>query len=148
MAASIHSSNHSSNHYKVLILGGGSGGISVASRLKRVLGNGQVGLIDPAKYHYYQPLWTLVGAGVVPKEKSRREQSELIPKGVAWIQDKVQSVDPNNRIVTCERGVKISNDFLVVATGLKLDFQSYRHRKRFWQKYTFKSWHSNQSSTP
>ncbi len=112
--------------YKILILGAGSGGISVAARLRKTFGASQVALIDPAQYHYYQPLWTLVGAGVVKKERSQRNQKDLIPKGVDWIQDSVESVDAKNQIVTCQSGTKIHYEQLVVATGLKLDFHKIK----------------------
>ena len=36
-------------HFPVVVLGGGSGGCSMASRLCRVLGNGNVAVVDPAK---------------------------------------------------------------------------------------------------
>ena len=53
-------------HYQIVIVGGGTAGIMVASRLLRQNPDlkGNIAIIDPAKYHYYQPLWTLVGAGV------------------------------------------------------------------------------------
>ncbi len=107
---------------RVLILGGGAGGICMAARLKKRLPAGSVAVVEPSHHHYYQPLWTLVGGGVVKKEKSLRSQAQLIPKGVEWIQDRVLSVDPRARTVTCESGKVISYVYLVVATGLQLDF--------------------------
>ena len=49
-------------HYDVLIIGASSAGISVAARLARQSGR-SIGLLEPAKMHYYQPPWTLVGGG-------------------------------------------------------------------------------------
>ena len=60
----------SAKHYKVLILGAGSGGVSVASRLKKQMLAKDIAVIEPADTHYYQPLWTLVGGGVVSDRKS------------------------------------------------------------------------------
>jgi glycine/D-amino acid oxidase-like deaminating enzyme len=48
--------------HKIVIVGGGSAGISVAARLLNA-GEKDVAVIDPAEVHYYQPLWTLVGGG-------------------------------------------------------------------------------------
>ena len=59
----------SPQRHEVLIVGGGSAGISVAARLRRA-GLEDVGLLDPARTHYYQPLWTLVGGGCAPLAKS------------------------------------------------------------------------------
>jgi sulfide:quinone oxidoreductase len=111
-------------HFKVLILGAGSGGISIAARLKKYKLN--VGIVEPAESHYYQPLWTLVGAGIVQKEKTKKPMGVMIPKGVSWIKDRVQSVDAASKKVTCSSGEQISYDFLVVATGLKLDWQKIK----------------------
>jgi sulfide:quinone oxidoreductase len=78
--------------YRVLIVGGGTGGISVAARLGRRFAPGEVAIIEPSSDHYYQPLWTLVGAGVVPKELSRRPEADYIPRGVEWIPPKSAGV--------------------------------------------------------
>ncbi len=56
-------------HYNVLIIGAGTAGIMVAAQLKRK-GVKSIGLIDPADTHYYQPAWTLVGAGSYDYKKS------------------------------------------------------------------------------
>jgi sulfide:quinone oxidoreductase len=47
--------------------------------------------------HYYQPLWTLVGAGVgssPPKEVTERDRGRLHPRGVTWIRDSVAELRP------------------------------------------------------
>ena len=110
------------HHFKVLILGAGSGGTSVAARLKRILGAENIGLIEPAEFHYYQPLWTLVGAGLVTKESTRRPMKQTIPSGVQWIKDQAQNIKVEERQVVCSSGQVIEYDYLVVATGLKLDW--------------------------
>jgi sulfide:quinone oxidoreductase len=112
----------SAQHFKVLILGAGSGGVSVAARLKKQMSAQDIGIIEPSEYHFYQPLWTLVGAGLVPKEKTKKPMSSVIPKGIAWIKDHVQSVQGSENKVLCASGKEITYDFLVVATGLKLDW--------------------------
>ena len=61
------------DHYQVLILGGGTAGITVAAQLRRKLKTYNVAIVEPSTKHYYQPLWTLVGAGVFPKEQSERK---------------------------------------------------------------------------
>lgn len=57
--------------HEVLIVGGGSAGISVAARLRRA-GVADVGLLEPSATHYYQPLWTLIGGGCAPITESAR----------------------------------------------------------------------------
>ncbi len=63
---SISVSNHAV-HHKILIIGGGSAGISVAARLRRA-GEKDVAVIEPSANHYYQPAWPLVGGGAYSAE--------------------------------------------------------------------------------
>ena len=108
--------------FRVVILGGGAGGICVAARLRRHFPKGAIAIVEPSPDHFYQPLWTLVGAGLVKKEKTRRPMAKLIPRGVTWIPDAVRKVNPYERTVLLEHGRLLGYDALVVATGLKLDF--------------------------
>ena len=43
------------DHHKVLIIGGGTAGISVAARLGRA-GTDGIAIVEPSSQHYYQPL--------------------------------------------------------------------------------------------
>lgn len=112
----------SESAYKVLILGGGAAGISVAARLSQSLTSGTIAIVEPSENHYYQPLWTLVGAGLFTKEASMKQESSLIPKGVTWIKEKVLSIDPESKKVSLSHDQTVGYDFLVVATGLKLNW--------------------------
>jgi len=68
-------------HHKVLIVGGGSAGLTLAARLRRS-GLPDVAVLEPSASHYYQPLWTLVGGGRAPQRASVQPQSRVMPKGV------------------------------------------------------------------
>ncbi len=50
--------------FDVVIVGGGAAGIAVAASLLSRKNGLEIAIIDPADVHYYQPGWTLVGAGV------------------------------------------------------------------------------------
>lgn len=106
-------------HHSILILGGGTAGISVAARL-RLAGVGGLAILEPSTKHYYQPLWTLVGAGVFPREVTEREEAEYIPEGVAWIRDHAEAIDPVAKSVTTRGGEVLTYDQLVVAAGMQL----------------------------
>lgn len=108
--------------YKVLVLGGGAGGISVAARLRKSLPADSIAIIEPSEDHYYQPLWTLAGAGVMKKEESAKKEKDLIPEGVAWIKEKVLSVDAKSQKVSLSHDITVGYEYLVVATGLKLNW--------------------------
>ncbi|MEZ4661406.1 MAG: FAD/NAD(P)-binding oxidoreductase [Caldilineaceae bacterium] len=110
------------NHYEVLIVGGGTGGITVAAQLRHKANPPEMAIIEPSTKHYYQPIWTLVGGGVVPKEVSERDEADYIPAGVDWIPDAVESFDPDNNQVTTRGGRTIGYDYLVVAAGIQIDW--------------------------
>ena len=106
-------------HHQVVIIGGGTAGITLASRLRR---HADVAVVDPATAHDYQPLWTLVGAGIVPPSAARRPEASVMPKGVAWIQDRAVGVDPERRTVHMDRSGDLTYDVLVVCPGIQLDW--------------------------
>jgi sulfide:quinone oxidoreductase len=112
--------------YKVLIIGAGTAGISVAARLAKKLPRDSIAILDPASKHYYQPLWTLVGGGVGTREETEREQRDLIPAGVAWICDAAKALDPDANRVALESGGAITYDFLVVCPGIQLDWHKVK----------------------
>ena len=111
----------SDRHHQVLIIGAGTAGISVAARLRKK-GVDDVALLDPAQTHYYQPLWTLVGGGCAPADSTHRPMKDLIPTGVAWIQEAAQDIDPDAQQVTTDAGRAIGYDYLVVCPGIQLDW--------------------------
>jgi sulfide:quinone oxidoreductase len=113
-------------HFKVLILGGGSGGISVAARLAKKLPANSMGIIEPSEKHFYQPLWTLVGAGIVKKEESCRKEIDFIPNGTVWIKEGVAKVYPEKKEVRLSSGSIVGYDFLVIATGLSVDYRKIK----------------------
>jgi len=110
-----------SAHHRIVIVGGGSAGISVAARLRRA-GEADVAVVEPAEVHYYQPLWTLVGGGRAPLGRSARPEASVMPAGVTWVRDRAVEIDPDaKRVATAESG-EIGYDFLVVCPGLALDW--------------------------
>ncbi len=113
----------SKTHYQILIVGGGTGGIAVAARLRNASESLDIGLIEPSSKHYYQPLWTLVGGGVFAKEISERNEEDYIPAGVDWLQDKVASFQPEEKALTLASGQKIGYDYLVVSAGMQLNWE-------------------------
>ncbi|NKB36879.1 MAG: pyridine nucleotide-disulfide oxidoreductase [Gammaproteobacteria bacterium] len=112
------------NKHQVIIVGGGTAGITVAAALKRKSGNAglDIAIIEPSDNHYYQPAFTLVGAGAYSLDKTQRQQSVLIPDGVDWIKDRVSAFDPDNKSVSLESGDKLQYDFLIVCPGLELNW--------------------------
>ena len=111
-----------SSHHEVLIVGGGTAGITTAASLRRLDNPPQVTVIEPRDVHYYQPLWTLVGGGVVDRSVSVKPMRDLMPDGVDWIQDKVASFEPEQNQLTLASGETVTYEHLVVAAGIQLDW--------------------------
>uniref|UniRef100_A0A8C7EXB7 Sulfide:quinone oxidoreductase, mitochondrial n=1 Tax=Neovison vison TaxID=452646 RepID=A0A8C7EXB7_NEOVI len=114
------------NHYEVLVLGGGSGGISMAARMKRRVGAENVAIVEPSERHFYQPIWTLVGAGAKQLSASGRPTASVIPSGVEWIKTRVVELDPNKNCVRTDSGKEISYKYLIIALGIQLDYEKIK----------------------
>lgn len=111
-----------SSHHQILIIGGGTAGIMVASQLLKQKNANDVAIIEPADTHYYQAAWTLVGAGTYDFDKTARPMSSVIPKEATWIKDKATGFEPEkNTVHTATKG-DITYDYLVVAPGLAYDY--------------------------
>ncbi|MEW5810079.1 MAG: FAD/NAD(P)-binding oxidoreductase [Actinomycetota bacterium] len=108
-------------HHRILIVGGGTAGITVAARMLRD-GHDDVAVIEPSEVHYYQPLWTLVGGGQADAATSARPEGKVMPRGATWIRAAVTAVDPEANTVTCTDGSTHSYDVLVVCPGIQLDW--------------------------
>jgi len=110
------------SHYEILVIGGGTGGLTVAPQLAAHVDGGSIAVVEPSATHYYQPLWTLVGGGIFPKEDSARDEADFIPDGVTWIQEAATAIDPDRRVVQTAVTGPISYDFLVIAAGIQLQW--------------------------
>ena len=109
------------SHYQILIIGGGTAGIMTAAQLIRSNKSLDIAIVEPSDTHYYQPAWTLVGAGTFDYKKTAKPMADLIPKGVTWIKDYATGFDPANNQISTKNNAHISYDYLVVAPGLVMD---------------------------
>lgn len=108
---------------KIVIVGGGAGGIMAAARLSRALSNPDITLIAPNEIHIYQPGQVFVAAGEMTTEDLLKKNKELIPSNVKWIKDEVKTFDPDNNKVVTRDGTEVAYDYLVVATGLQYHYE-------------------------
>lgn len=108
--------------FDVVIVGGGAAGVSVAASLKARKPGLEIAVIDPADIHYYQPGWTMVGAGVFEAAETARTMGSLIPRGVHWIKSAVAAFEPAADAVILDGCRVVKYGRLVVCPGLKLDW--------------------------
>jgi sulfide:quinone oxidoreductase len=107
---------------KVIIVGGGAAGLSVAAQLSRALLHPDITVIDPSDRHFYQPGFTLIASGVYTPDTVWKLQKDCIPSGVSWVKDSVTLIDPVKKIVTTNMSGTLAYDFLVLAPGLQLNW--------------------------
>ena len=109
---------------KIVIIGGGAAGCSVASLIVNKLANPDITVIEPNPQSVsYQPGQTMIAAGIWQPDDIVGQSKDFLPSAATWIQDKVVEIDAdNNRLVTSKSG-EVKYDFLIVAAGLQLNYE-------------------------
>ncbi|GAB3021858.1 NAD(P)/FAD-dependent oxidoreductase [Bowmanella dokdonensis] len=110
---------------KVVILGGGTGGMPAAYEIKEALGGQhEVLLVNERAEFRFVPSnpWVAVGwrepqAITLPMEKY------LNRKGIGFQCVRVDRIDPHKQLLVGSQGEQIAYDYLVIATGPKLAFE-------------------------
>ena len=112
------------SRYDVVIIGGGAAGIATAASLLRRRRGLSIAIVDPANDHFYQPGWTMVGAGIFSAVSTRRAMASVIPNGAQWIQSAAARFEPETNQVELSDGGVLNYRALVVACGIKLDWDA------------------------
>jgi NADH dehydrogenase FAD-containing subunit len=112
--------------YKLVVVGGGTAGCAMASKFTASLGHGKVAVVEPSETHYYQSLFTMVGAGLRRLDQTHYPMQAVLPKHCVWVQDSATEFDPDNCTVTTSNGTVLKYDFLVVAMGLQLNYHQIK----------------------
>lgn len=108
--------------HKVVVVGGGTAGLSVAHQLLNSgkFGQDEIAVVEPSNFHDYQPGWTLVGGGLKKRESLRRNEDSLIDPKVQLYKDAVTTMSPEQNQVTTASGEKLEYDQLVIASGYSI----------------------------
>ena len=156
------------NKTRIVVVGGGTGGMAAVSALEQLPGRDKfdITLIEPSEYHYYQPQWTMVGAGLFPREVTRRPMATLVPAAINWINEACAEFLPHDNHLLTSSGKRVDYDYLIVAAGLKLDWDkidglkgnlgkhgicsnySYDSVASTWENMPSKAWSSSEKATP
>lgn len=107
---------------RIVILGGGAAGMAMANRLATRLSGARITVVEPRETHHYQPGWTLVACGVWQPGRTLRPNADFMPRGIDWIRQPAVGVDAEQRRVSLADGSVAEYDYLVVATGLQLNY--------------------------
>ena len=108
--------------HRVIILGGGFGGLLAAQKLKRA--PVRVTLIDRRNFHLFQPLMYQVATGSLsPGEIAAPLRGVLSrQKNVEVLLGEADDIDPDKNRIRLKDGAEFEYDSLIVATGSKTSY--------------------------
>lgn len=109
---------------RIVILGAGAAGTAAANRLAERLDGAKITIVDARKQHLYQPGFTLIAAGLKPANYSVSGTGDWLPSDIDWIEEAAAEIDPVAKKIVTTGGKTVGYDYLVVATGIKLDFEA------------------------
>ncbi len=118
---------------RIVILGGGFGGVYTAKYLEKELGGRddfEIVLINKENYFVFQPMLPEVISGTIGLLDTVNSIRRLLPKTTLHVRE-VEGIDLENRIIITSPGFrphahKISYDYLVMALGNVTDFRGLR----------------------
>ena len=108
---------------RVVVLGGGIGGTTVANRIRKALeaevagGQVQIQLVDREGIHAYQPGYLMVVFDKMRPEETRRDESQLLHHSIQLVKAEVEKVDSAANKILLKGGKELTYDILVIASG-------------------------------
>lgn len=125
---------------KILILGAGTGGTIMANKLRKALDREEwdITIVDKNKTHYYQPGFLFIPFGIYNKHDVIKPKGDFIPAGVNIIYSDVDKIVGEENKVILEGGKILNYDFLIVATGTRVDpSETPGLKEELWHKEIF-----------
>lgn len=125
---------------KILILGAGTGGTIMANKLRKSLDRDEwdITIVDKHKTHYYQPGFLFIPFGIYNKQDVIKPKADFIPAGVNIIYNDIEKILPEENKVLLDGGKILNYDFLIVATGTRVDPEETPGLKEeLWYKEIF-----------
>lgn len=110
---------------RVVVIGGGFGGLEVCRRLAKANKRGeiQLTLIDKENFFQFNPLLPEVATGAVETRHIVYPlRAFCAPRKIRFLRNKVRAVDPERRVLTLHNDLEIPYDRLVIAAGSTTNF--------------------------
>ena len=106
----------------LVILGAGTAGTMMANHLISTLPKSEwkITIIDEYKTHYYQPGFLFLPFDIYSTKQVQKKGKKFIPKGVKYIQEKIDIILPEDNLVRLDTGESLGYDILIIATGTKI----------------------------
>jgi len=104
---------------RLLVLGGGTAGTMVVSKLRRRLDRAQwqITVVDQNNAHLYQPGLLFIPFGTYRPDEVVKPRRRYIPDGVDLVLGEIDRVDAATNTVALTDGRQLGYDYLVIATG-------------------------------
>lgn len=106
---------------RVVILGAGTAGTMVASKLSKKHKEFEVKIVDQYEKHYYQPGFLFYPFGIYKEKDIIKTKRQFIPKSVKYIQKAIGKISADDKRVILGDGEEMKYDILVIATGTKIN---------------------------
>jgi len=108
---------------RLIILGAGTGGTIMANLLRRRLSRAEWAMIviDRDDEHYYQPGLLFVPFGFYTTKDIVKPRSRFLPRSIEFIVAEVDRINPAANEVVFLDGSALAYDYLIVATGAKIE---------------------------
>lgn len=129
----------------LVILGAGTSGTMMANHLSKKLAKKEwnITIVDQYKTHYYQPGFLFLPFDIYTTKQVKKNGEKFIPKGVNYIQKRIELIISEKNLITLEDNTTLSYDILIVATGTKIAPQEIegmngpKWRKNIFDFYTY-----------
>ena len=119
----------------ILILGGGTGGLVAAHRLRRMLAKEhRVVLVDRSPLYTFAPSYTWVMTGKRDARRITRDLRSLTKKGIEFVMGEVERIDPTGKRVVVA-GSELAYDYLIVALGAQYSSDEIEGLGQSWTFY-------------
>jgi len=110
----------------IVVVGGGFAGISVANKLAKKLRrkDAKVILIEPKEINIYEPQFVFWGLKNTSQSKFIKPMNKVLSGKVNWLRTTALKIDSEKRTIALANGDTLHYDFIVLATGAKMDEES------------------------
>lgn len=116
-------------HSKICLIGGGSAGLNISAHLLKHFNGSEMRIFEPSLKHYYQPGYTMIGAGIASPSVAVKDNKEVLSANIPWTTQYVTKVNPKDNLIHTEKGDLYSYDHLLILTGVQLDWSKIKGAK-------------------
>ena len=105
---------------RLIILGAGTAGTTTGNRLRELLPDWLITVVDRDNMHHYQPGYLFVPFGELAPSRIVKRRRPLLAPGIDLVIGAVEHVDAANDTVLLADGRQLPYDQLVIATGTRI----------------------------